>query len=202
MADLVRTALDGIASVARPDGRVLVGIAGAPGAGKSTLATQIAGALDAVVVPMDGFHLANAELERLRLADRKGAPDTFDAHGFVHLLERIARRDELVYAPIYSRVLHESIGGMIAIPTTVRMIVVEGNYLLVRSEPWGRIRGLLDLAIYLDVDDEVRVQGLIERQVAMGRDEATARAWVMGSDEANARVVAPTRAHADLVLVR
>lgn len=183
---------------------MLVGIAGPPGAGKSTLATGIAAALvhEAVVVPMDGFHLANAELERLALAARKGAPETFDAHGFVHLLARIARRDELVHAPAYSRVLHESIAGAIAIPTTARVIVIEGNYLLIPSEPWARVRPLLDLAIYLDVADELRVPGLIRRQVEMGLDEAAARAWVLRSDEANARLIAPTRAYADLVLTR
>jgi pantothenate kinase len=203
-ADLVGTALDHIARVAaRPEARVLVGIAGPPGAGKSTLAAAIGAALlDAVVVPMDGFHLANAELERLGLADRKGAPETFDASGFVCLLQRIARRDAVVYAPAYSRVLHESIGGAIAIPTTARVIVVEGNYLLIPTEPWARVRELLDLAIYLEVADEIRVSGLIRRQVDMGRDETTARAWVMRSDEANARLIAPTRAHADLVLAR
>lgn len=187
-----------------PANRVLVGIAGPPGAGKSTFASQIVEALApaAVGVPMDGFHLANAELERRGLAQRKGAPETFDALGFVHLLQRIARGDELVYAPAYSRVLHESIGGAIAIPTTTRVIVVEGNYLLVPTEPWARVRPLLDLAIYLDAADDLRVSGLIQRQVEMGKAEAAARDWVLRSDEANARLIAPTRAHADLVLLR
>ena len=182
----------------------MVGIAGPPGAGKSTLASDVAAALgpDAVVVPMDGFHLANAELERLGLANRKGAPETFDARGFVALLERIARADELVYAPAYSRVLHESIGGAIAIPRTARVIISEGNYLLVPTEPWARVRALLDVAIYLDAPDAIRVPGLIQRQIATGRDEATARDWVLRSDEANARLIDPTRVHADVVLVR
>ena len=200
--DLVHTALEHIARL--PAKRVLVGIAGPPGAGKSTLASRIVDALapDAAGVPMDGFHLANAELERLGLAQRKGAPETFDALGFVHLLQRIARNDELVYAPAYSRVLHESIGSAIAIPTTTRVIVVEGNYLLIPREPWARVRPLLDLAIYLDAADDIRVPQLIQRHVDTGKAEAAARDWVLRSDEANARVIAPTRAHADLVLVR
>lgn len=195
-------ALRHVASLGRPDARLLIGITGPPGAGKSTLAAAIAAATNAVVVPMDGFHLANAELERLGLAHRKGAPETFDAHGFVQLLERLVRRDEPVYAPVYSRVLHESIGGAIAIPTATRVIVVEGNYLLLAADPWARIEPLLDSAIYVDVADDVRVRGLIERQIAMGRDAATAREWVLRSDEANARLVAATRERADLVLVR
>lgn len=185
--------------------RVVVGVAGPPGAGKSTLAATLADAVghdQAAVVPMDGFHLANRELERLGLADRKGAPETFDAIGFVHLLERLTRANELVYAPTYSRTIHESIAGAIAVPPTTPVIIVEGNYLLLASEPWRRIRPLLALAIYLETADDVRIAGLIERQRAGGRDEAAARAWVMRSDEANARIVAATRGDADLVVGR
>ena len=108
--------------------RVLVGLAGAPGAGKSTLAQALVDSfaveVPSLVVPMDGFHLSNVELERLGLADRKGAPETFDAAGFVHLLQRLRASTELVYAPAYSRILHESIGGAIAVAPSVRLIVV------------------------------------------------------------------------------
>src|SRR6185369_2313133 len=131
-----------------PGMRLIVGIAGPPAAGKSTLAGALAEALAddggadeagvaAVVVPMDGFHLANAELARLGLADRKGAPETFDAAGFVHLLRRLRAGEDLVYAPIYSRTLHESIGGVIPVPSDVRVVVVEGNYLLLDHGPWA-----------------------------------------------------------------
>src|SRR5688572_6286604 len=133
--ELLRPALEAVEQ--RVAGtRFLVGVTGPPAAGKSTLATALAGALDvrcgpAIAVPMDGFHLSNVELDRLGLAHRKGAPQTFDALGFVHLLRRLRAADEpLVYAPAYSRTLHESIGGVIAVRRDVRVIVVEGNYLL------------------------------------------------------------------------
>lgn len=142
--------------LAHRPGRVIVGLAGPPAAGKSTLATALAAALtdggaSAVAVPMDGFHLANAELARLGLADRKGAPETFDATGFVNLLRRL-RVDEptTVYAPTFSRQINESIGSAIPVAPEVRVVVTEGNYLLLDTPPWHEVRPLLDLALYLD----------------------------------------------------
>jgi pantothenate kinase len=183
---------------------VLVGIAGPPGAGKSSLAKAVVEAVPvpAVCVPMDGFHLSNMELARLGLSDRKGAPETFDPAGFVQLLQRIVAGEELVYAPSYSRVLHESIGGVIPVLASTKLVVVEGNYLLLRQQPWVRLRALLDLVLYMDVPDRERVDGLITRQRARGLDRQEARAWVERSDEANARLIAPTRAYADVVLTR
>lgn len=196
-------ALELIEPLAGGSARVMVGITGPPGAGKSTLAEQLAAELEgAIVVPMDGFHLANAELERLGLANCKGAPPTFDALGFVHLLRRLRAADELVYAPFYSRGVHESIGGWIPVPPEVRTIVVEGNYLLVRDEPWDRVKPLLDLVLYLDAPPEERVAGLLDRQRSFGLDELAARDWVLRSDEANAALVAATRAWADAVITR
>lgn len=205
--ELIAQARDLIASRQQSDEagqgtRLLVGITGPPGAGKSTLAKALASALDAVVVPMDGFHLSNQELERLGLADRKGAPATFDAAGFVHLLARIRTGEELVYAPAYSRVMHESIGGVIPVPPQRRLVVVEGNYLLLPDDPWVRARTLFDLIIYLDAPPEVRRPGLIRRQRGRGLDERAARDWVMRSDEANARLIETTRQYADAVLRR
>lgn len=199
---LVRPAL------ATGTGRLLVGIAGPPAAGKSTLARAVADALveqdgvPAVAVGMDGFHLANAELARLGLSDRKGAPETFDAYGFVHLLRRLRAADEPVYAPTYSRVVHESIGSALPVPVDTRVVVVEGNYLLLRAQPWARVRELLDLAVYVAVPQHVRRGPLLKRQRARGLDDAAARDWVSRSDEANARLIEQTRQSADHVLRR
>jgi pantothenate kinase len=189
--------------------RLIVGIAGPPGAGKSTLAQSLVDTLStvdgvpAVYVPMDGFHLANAELQRLGLAGRKGAPETFDAAGFVHLIRRLREPDdEVVYAPSYSRVLHESIGGAIPVPPDLPVVLTEGNYLLLDRRPWAQLRPLLDLALYLDAPLDLRHAGLVQRQLARGLDPSAAQAWASGSDAANARTVEATRASADLVLNR
>ncbi len=203
-----RKALEPLLAGAQP--RVLVGIAGPPAAGKSTLATTLAASLcrehgtgHTVAVPMDGFHLANLELERLGLTGRKGAPDTFDAAGFVALLRRLRDPDEnIVYAPAYSRVLHESIAGSIPVPATVRVVVVEGNYLLLPHGPWAGVRPLFDLVYYLDAPRSVRVDSLLRRQVTRGLAPADAHDWVHRSDELNAELIATTRHHADVVLAR
>ena len=190
--------------------RLIVGVAGPPGAGKSTLAAGLAAAVtvrtgvSAVDVAMDGFHLANAELERLGLADRKGAPPTFDGYGFVHLLRRLraADPDDVVYAPTFSRVLNESVGSAVPVPPDVRVVVVEGNYLLLPEPPWSDVRELLDVALYVDADAATRYRALLRRHRAGGRDEAQAHDWVVRNDEANARLIAGTRDRADLVLCR
>jgi pantothenate kinase len=197
------------ARLAEGDGRCLVGITGPPAAGKSTLAAALAAAFTAdgdpgaaVAVPMDGFHLSNVELARLGLSDRKGAPATFDVGGFVHLLRRIRAGDELVYAPSFNRALNESIGSDIPVFPHTRVVVVEGNYLLLADGAWAQVRPLLDLAIYLDAPDGTRLPALLRRQQARGLDIDGARDWVERSDEANARLIATTRPFADVVLTR
>lgn len=183
--------------------RRLLGLTGAPGAGKSTLAAQIVETLApaAVLVPMDGFHLANTELQRLRRTDRKGAPDTFDVDGYLALLSRLRENNPAaVYAPRFDRGLDEAVAGAIRVENDVPLVVTEGNYLLARDGGWERVRPLLDQVWYVEVDDQTRTERLIRRHVSYGKPPDAARAWVSRSDEANARLVAATRDRADLIV--
>ena len=182
--------------------RRILGITGAPGSGKSTIAAALVQALgpDALLVGMDGFHLANRELERLGRRDRKGAADTFDAGGYVALLRRLRDRDEpLVYAPEFRREIEEPIACAVPVPAEVPLVVTEGNYLLVDDGDWAAVRPLLDEAWYVDMDEGTRLEWLIARHVAFGKTPEAARAWVMRSDQANAAVVAATRERADVI---
>jgi len=185
-------------------GRRLLGITGAPGAGKSTVAEALVDALGpelARLVPMDGFHYAQRELERLGRADRKGAADTFDAAGFVALLARLrAAEDAVVYAPEFRRAIEEPIACALPIPREVPLVVAEGNYLLVGEGDWGGVRPLLDEAWFVETDEDLRRARLIARHIEFGKEPEYARAWVLRSDERNAVLVASTRERADLVV--
>ena len=184
-------------------GRRILGLTGAPGAGKSALAEALVAALapDALLVPMDGFHLAQAELVRLERQDRKGAPDTFDAAGYVALLRRLRDPGEaVVYAPQFRRDLEEPIAGAIAVPRRVPLIVTEGNYLLLDDEPWSGLFDLLDEVWYLDPGEELRLERLIARHVVHGKTPDAARAWSLGSDQRNAGLVRLTRDRADRII--
>jgi pantothenate kinase len=186
--------------VQRPSARLL-GIAGPPGSGKSTLAAIVAAHTGAVVIPMDGFHLADDELARLGRADRKGAPDTFDTEGFLHALARVRRGDD-VYVPRFDRVAEAAIAGSILVPGSAPLVVVEGNYLLLDEHPWERVRPLLDACWWLEVDDAVRVPELVARHVAHGRSPSEAAAWVDRSDEANTRRIRTSRRAPDAIVSR
>jgi pantothenate kinase len=183
--------------------RTLLGIAGPPGGGKSTLAEAIADDLGAraALVGMDGFHLAQAELVRLGRADRKGALDTFDGAGYVALLRRLRAADEdVVYAPEFRREIEEPVNAAVAVPRDVPLVVTEGNYLLVDEGPWAEVRGLLDEAWYVVQDEETRLRLLIARHVEFGKAPDFARDWVLRSDERNAELVATTRPRADALV--
>ena len=187
-------------TAATRSGLTMVGLVGPPGSGKSTIAMQVAEGLGprAVVVGMDGFHLSSQMLERRALADVKGAPETFDADGFVHQLDRIRTRPAgaTVYAPVFDRAREEPIAAAVEVTPDHGIIVVEGNYLLLDG-PWGRIRDLLDLIVYVDLDPSVRRERLVARHMAHGRTAQQAQAWVDRSDEANAVLIEATRDRAD-----
>jgi pantothenate kinase len=188
---------------AQRERRTILGIAGPPGGGKSTLAQTVVAAVGsaAVLVPMDGFHLAQAELLRIGRRDRMGAPDTFDALGYIALLRRLRERTEdVVYAPAFRRELEEPIAGAIAVSRATPLVVTEGNYLLVPDEPWAGVRPLLDECWYADLDEPTRLRWLIQRHVDHGKTPEAAQEWVRRSDEANAAVVTATRDRADVVV--
>ncbi len=191
-------------ALAAAPARRILGLTGAPGSGKSRLAAELVDALggDAVLVPMDGFHLADAELRRLGTHDRKGAPDTFDAGGFVALLRRLRETTEpVVYAPTFRRDLEEPIAGAICVPSNVPLVITEGNYLLNPDGAWSAARGLLDEVWYLEPDDDDRMDRLIRRHMEFGRDFEAADAWARGTDQRNADLIAATKMLADLIVV-
>ncbi len=192
------------AALCRPGRRVILGIAGPPGAGKSTLAQALGRALgaSAATFAMDGFHLAQGELVRLGRAERKGAPDTFDAFGFAALLARLrADTDPVVYAPVFDRALEEPVAGAVPISRGVPLVITEGNYLLLPTGGWAAARGYLDAVWYLDVDDRLRRQRLLARHERHGRSADEASRWVNGNDEPNAAIVRETREDADALIV-
>ncbi|MGE2835561.1 nucleoside/nucleotide kinase family protein [Mycobacterium sp. SMC-4] len=189
--------------------RAILGITGNPGAGKSTLAALLCrhiaqhwGADAVALVPMDGFHLADTQLRRLGLLDRKGAPETFDARGYAHLLNRIRHDVENdVYAPGFDRSLEQPLAAAVVVPPTARLVVTEGNYLLHPDPPWPDARLSLDSVWFVTVDDQTRRQRLIARHVEFGKTPQQARDWVAAVDDPNAEQVRLTAAAADRVIV-
>ena len=174
------------------DARLLVGLVGAPGAGKSTVAGELAARLEAPVVPMDGFHLPQEVLRELGRRERMGAPDTFDVDGFVGLLTqlRLAQPERAVLAPAFDRGVEEPVPDAIALRPEHRTVVVEGNYLLLNRAPWDRLRPLFDVTVELSCPLEVLEARLMARWLDLGLPEAVAREKVEGNDLPNARTVA------------
>jgi pantothenate kinase len=184
-------------------GRAVLGICGVPGAGKSTTAANLAAAVgqQAVVVPMDGFHLHDKELARRGLSDRKGAPETFDVRGYVALLRRVRTETEhTVYAPEFDRSRELSVAGAIAVRPEHRLVITEGNYLLYDQQGWGDVLPLLDEAWFVEGDEEVRLRRLVQRHADHGKPPDVAYRWATVSDQANAHLVARTRRAADVLV--
>lgn len=212
MANRVRT-LCASGDASRP-GPVLVGIFGPPGSGKSTTAQGLVSFLShdgvpAAYVPMDGFHLSNAQLDRLGRRERKGAPDTFDASGYVDLLARLMRAageglgsvSQDIYVPDYSRELHEPVAAARVVPAGTRVIITEGNYLGRTDGAWATVRELVNELWYLDASDSELERRLLSRRLSFGDIESNARSWITTVDMPNVRSVRATMRAADVSFV-
>jgi pantothenate kinase len=182
-----------------PAGVRLLGLCGAPGVGKSTVAAALAARDGAVVVPMDGFHYPQAELVRRGTRDRMGAPETFDAEGYAALLARIRGREQ-VWAPGFDRVVEEPVPEQIEVPADAELVVTEGNYLLLDEPRWREVQGQLDAVWHLVTDDSVRVERLVARHVEFGKSRSEAEAWVARVDGSNARLLEVAAVRADAVV--
>ena len=184
---------------ALPAGRFVLGISGAPGAGKSTLAAALATSYGAAVVPMDGFHRPNAELVAMGRLDAKGAPDTFDAAAYAAVLRRL-QCGGAVLAPAFEHGQPDPVPDAISVPCEAGLVVTEGNYLLLDEPRWREVRRELDAVWHVVTEDAVRVERLVRRHVAAGRSPEDARAWVARVDQANAVLVEAAAHHADEML--
>jgi len=180
--------------------RFILGIVGKPGVGKSTFTQVLSQHLSqdlVAILPMDGFHMSNEELIQLGRRERKGAPDTFDIDSFAQTLSLIKQSEGDVTFPIFEREIEASIPSAGLIPATAKLIIVEGNYLLHSDSGWDQIRQQLDESWYLKVDDDLRMQRLIERHIHFGKSPEAAKEWSEGTDEANARLIQESEARAD-----
>ena len=168
MSELTRLSAR-IKELTKNSNRVIVAIAGPPGSGKSTFVEKLKNKLDdAVVVPMDGFHLDNVILEERNLMPRKGSPQSFDAAGYVNLIARLQDNHETVLAPVFDRDKDLSRAGAIEISESTKIVLTEGNYLLLNQAPWNQLDDFFDLTVFLDVPSEILRERLIKRWLDQG----------------------------------
>ena len=195
LADLIRTRAKDRA------GRYMVAVAGPPGAGKSTVAADLVRLIGpgSRVVPMDGFHYDDAVLDARGLRARKGAPDTFDAAGFGHLVTRLATEAE-VAIPIFDRSMELSRAAADIVGESDRILVFEGNYLLLDEDPWRALAGRFDLTVMLAVGEEELTRRLTARWLHYGKTPAAAADWIASNDLPNIRRVLQGSRPADISL--
>ncbi|TRZ56985.1 MAG: nucleoside/nucleotide kinase family protein [Streptomycetaceae bacterium] len=186
------------------DGRVIIGLIGKPGAGKSTLSSYLIKNLPketTALVPMDGYHLSNAKLKILGRTDRKGAPDTFDAKGYVELLKRIkANTNDEIYFPIFHRDIEESIAAEGVVHPHTTLVLTEGNYLLLEGNGWAGVADSLTESWFVDVNNDKRMARLVARHVKYGKSPEDAHAWANGTDQRNAELIETTRMKAGVIV--
>lgn len=184
--------------------RVIIGLIGKPGAGKSSLSKYLLKHLPketTALVPMDGYHLSNTQLKILGRTDRKGAPDTFDPNGYVELLKRIkTNMSDDIYFPIFHREIEESIAAEGVVHPRTTLVLTEGNYLLVASDGWAGVADSLTESWFVDVDNDKRMARLVARHIKYGKSAEVAHAWANGTDQRNAELVETTRAKADVII--
>ena len=186
------------------NGRIIIGIVGKPGAGKSTLSSYLIEKLpkeSVALVPMDGYHLSNKELDALGRRNRKGAPDTFDSNGYAALLQRIATSIDDVYFPIFHREIEESIAAEGVVTAKTKIVLTEGNYLLHDQGGWKNVAPILTESWYVEVDDVVRLERLVDRHHFYGKERQAAYDWAHGTDENNAQLVEGTKELADFLVI-